>query len=487
MLGEALVALGKSPLPGSVADMWLGMQSAERPGGPEPPSSSVDLPQASNFLAFFEDRLLAAHWQLAQGHHEHARMLLNGMRETFRHSDSRLIALRLDAFDATLQYHEGHRVAAARALNALVPVLEAAGLKPEAWQLLRVLAWCQDAIGATASERGRVTAAAQALLDQMTGSLSPEDQAIYNLNKWTTEEEYLAGTVDTLIAARRQAEAGFAPLRLFRRLQVARRLHALSQRIDRFKEETAGADPIRPELLLTSFTAFARDMAAHRANTCTLKFLVLPDRVVTIERSRFRLRFGVSATSRLALRHSLRAWHEWTTGLQTDGDLQANAEKAAREVGDALQIDRALAGLPARVTALRFVPDDSLHGFPFSVLKVENQYLIERFAVSVHANDAEPVRRPPAASASALFVGVTASSGDLPALTRADEELAPFRAWAGQACVTELRGGRATRRPFSARCRPARSRTSRATGSMCGTARTKRGSCSYRTRQSARS
>ena len=231
----------------------------------------------------------------------------------------------------------------------------------------------------------------------------------------------------------------------FDAFQVARRLHALSQRIDRFKEETAGADPIRPELLLTSFTAFARDMAAHRANTCTLKFLVLPDRVVTIERSRFRLRFGVSATSRLALRHSLRAWHEWTTGLQTDGDLQANAEKAAREVGDALQIDRALAGLPARVTALRFVPDDSLHGFPFSVLKVENQDPIERFAVSVHANDAEPVRRPPAASASALFVGVTASSGDLPALTRADEELAPFRAWAGQACVTELRGGRATR------------------------------------------
>jgi tetratricopeptide (TPR) repeat protein len=411
---------------GSVARMWLGEAEEDSEPGPGLPAT-LDLPQAANYLAFFEDRLLAAHWQLGRGAVANARMLVAEMRQTFGTSDSRLIAMRLDAFEALLSYYERNYQAATASLRKLLPLYAASGLKPELWQLQRVLGWCLARTNAPKAEQDQITLITAALLEEITATLEPEDQAIYNLNKWTTDEESLAAEIDALIVARKLAEASPAPLRFYRRLQVARRLRALSERIDRFKEDAG------PRLRI------------HPRRAATLKFLVLPDRVLVIVRTRFHLRFGVSPVSRLDVRELVRAWHEWTTGLRENGDFQAESAAVARNVGAALQIAGALDSLPRRVTSLRIIPDDSLHGFPFAALKYDGKYLLERFALSIRASERQPSRRPRPKSAKALFVGVTAEAPGFPSLNLAGNELPPFRKWTGNAPLTDLRNETATR------------------------------------------
>jgi tetratricopeptide (TPR) repeat protein len=423
---------------GSVAQMWL--------GEPEPASSegaglpaSVDLPQAGNALAFFEDRLLAAHWQLARGSVSNARTLLAEMRQTFQHCDSLLIEMRLDAFEALLCYYEQNYQAAATSLRRLLPIYAGRGVKPELWQLQRVLGWCLARMNAARAEQDQLTLLSKTLLEEITSTLAPQDQAIYELNKWTSEEEYFACEIDSLAAAQRKTDATPAPLRLYRRLQLARRLHALSQRIDRFKEEIAG------ERVGASSRTFVREQLAQPRDTATLKFLVLPDRVLVIERTRFHLRFGVSSVSRLQLRSLVRAWHEWTTGLRSGGDFQAESAAVARDIGAALQINGALGCLSSRVKSLRIIPDDCLHGFPFAVLKYRDKCLVEGFALSIHASDSERARHGRQKPVKALFVGVSAEAPGFPALTLAGEELPPFRAWTREAQLTDLRNAMATR------------------------------------------
>jgi len=456
MLGraEALMATERArlasvaegvPIATSVTRMWLG-EPAEAPSDGASLPANLDLPPAANYLALFEDRLLAAHWQLGQGSVSNARVLLTELRQTFQHSDSSLIAMRLDAFDALLSYYEQNYQAAVASLRRLLPIYAQCGMKPELWQLQRVLAWCLARTNAPRADRDGLTLLSETLLSEITSTLPPEDQAIYNLNKWTTDEEYLASEIDRLVAIKKQTDISPAPLRWYRRLQLARRLHALSQRIDRFKEDVAENGVMRgPARAGSSLAAFASEQLAQPSGTVTLKFLVLPDRLLVIERGRFRLRFGVSPVSRLQLRDMVRSWHEWTAGLRKGGDYQSESAAVAHEVGVALQVSSALGSLPRNVRSLRIVPDDSLHGFPFGALKHQDQYLVERFALSIHVFGRASAQRSRRKPAKALFVGVSAGTEGFPALTSAGEELAAFRGWTGAAALTELRNETATR------------------------------------------
>jgi tetratricopeptide (TPR) repeat protein len=449
---KALMAAGRARLAslaeglsiaGSVAQIWLGEPDEHPDGGASLPSS-LDLPQAANFLAFFEDRLLAAHWQLGRGKVSNARASLSEMRQTFQHSDSRLVAIRLDAFEALLCYYEQNYETAAVSLRKLLPIYSAHSMKPELWQLQRVLGWCLARTNALPAEQAQLALLSETLLDQITATLAPADQAIFNLNKWTTDEEYLAAEIDGLIAAKKRADASLPPLRFYRRLQLARHLNALSKRIDRFKEEISGKGED------ASLLASALEQFAQPADTATLKFLVLPDRVLAIVRTRFRLRFGVSPVSRGQLRGLVRTWHEWITGLRTGGDFQAESAAVARDLGAALQIGSALDLLSSRVKSLRIIPDDSLHGFPFAALKYQDRYLVERFALSIHAAECLPDQRRRAKPAKALFVGVSAEAPGFPALTQTAEELPAFRAWTVDVPLIDLRNEAADRESVAA-------------------------------------
>jgi CHAT domain-containing protein len=443
---ERLASLAEGiPIAQSVAQLWLGA-SAEIPEQRVSLTDRLDLPQAGNYLAFFEDRLLGAHWELGRGRIQNARILFAEMRQIFGSCDSRLIALRLDAFEALLRYYEGDFDVASALLAGLMPVYSELGLKPEHWNLQRVLRWCFARMDRSRAEQEALSISSEALLEEMTTTLAPEDQAIYNLNKWTSDEEYLAAAIDRLIAEKKRAEASPAPLRWYRRLQVAKRLHVLSHRIDRFKEGLTESSAKRGVVDLDgSLRSFATEQLAHPSDAATLKFLVLPDRVVIIQRSRFRLQFGVSSVSRMQLRDLVRSWHEWTTGLRSGADLHAEAEAAAAEIGDKLQITSAISTLPSRVKSLRIIPDDSLHGFPFAALKYRNKFLVEEFSLSIQAAEREPPRTPQGKIQKALFAGVSVEAAGFPALHLAGDELGPFHQWTGQAPLTDLRDENVTR------------------------------------------
>lgn len=435
---------------GSVAQSWQGAAAdQDKPGRSLP--ENLDIPQAANYLAFFEDRLLGAHWQLGLGRVANARILLGDMRRTFGTSDSRLIALRLEAFEALLLYYEQNYEAAAAILRKLVPLYQELALKPELWQLQRLLGWCLARTHAPQGDQDALALISETLLEDITSTLEPEDQAIYSLNKWTTGEEYLATEIDALIAAQKSAQSSSLLVRPYRLLQVARRVQALAQRIDRFKEELLNRDAKSSTMRARSLRGFIGEQLALRRHEASLKFLVLPDRVLLIQRTRFRVRFGVSPISRLTLRALIKEWHEWTSGLRTGGDFLAESAQSARHLDTALQLTTALALLPRRVTSLRIAPDDCLHGFPFAVLKFQNKYLVEKFALSIQHSDYEtPAASSARRSASALFASVTAAATNFPALSMANEEAAPFLNWARKAVPVVLSNETATREKIAA-------------------------------------
>jgi hypothetical protein len=133
----------------SVTEIWRG-ERASRRGTETAPSSTdpIDLPPASNFLTLFEDRALAFRWHLAAGNLGTARRLLRDIEQCFLHTDSRLIQIRLAVMRAELAYHTDEVERAARLFASSRDELQAIGVPPELWQVLREEGWCAARLGA---------------------------------------------------------------------------------------------------------------------------------------------------------------------------------------------------------------------------------------------------------------------------------------------------------------------------------------------------
>jgi CHAT domain-containing protein len=114
------------------------------------------------------------------------------------------------------------------------------------------------------------------------------------------------------------------------------------------------------------------------------------------------LDFGLTAVTRVHLRQLIRRWHALVVlriGRASDRNLVApqaagvrnpsqnnekiakQCEQVAEELAKILKLPRLMKGLPKRVKALSFLPDDVLHGLPFAALRCDGRYLIEKFAV----------------------------------------------------------------------------------------------------------
>ena len=92
-----MAATTPSPRCGRVAETRAGCAAGGH-AGPDP----IDLPAAPNYLAFFEDRVLAVRWRAARGQLKDAATLLDRLRVVYAESDSFLIRLRLDALSGVL-------------------------------------------------------------------------------------------------------------------------------------------------------------------------------------------------------------------------------------------------------------------------------------------------------------------------------------------------------------------------------------------------
>ncbi len=465
--GESLAnAVAIAP---AVKEMWDSHHPRRDPSAAgETATPVLDLPQAGSYLAWFEDRALAFHYFLSRDLAV-AGELGEQMDAVFHHTDSFLIHVRLAVMRALLAYYRGNAAAAEHELRAAHDACTEMGLVPELYEVRRYLGWCWAKLGRSEKERQELARDTEALLNQLAGSLSGADRAVYLLNKWTVEEEALAGKTDALVALRKRRESSGWARRLGLRFQELRRLDELLVHLDghhrRLAESVVEHRTAAPEVL--DRPGLLRRLFSSPRHRVALVFLVLPDRVLIMRCGRRQLDFGVSPVTRIQVREIVGRWHELMRATAGARDivlagappLPANAAERARklaaELAAALQLPSILATLPAHVTALRLVLDDSLHGFPFAAMVHDGQYLAERWALSIAPESAELQAPPRPASSEALLVAVSrgASEHRLAPLPGVLRELDRISAWCDRSplAARQLVDGAASKAAVSAR------------------------------------
>jgi hypothetical protein len=379
----------------------------------------TDIPETDNYLARFEDRVLEFHRYLGNSDLKRAALIEKTTRAAFQYSDSILIHVRLNILKATLCYYQADLEQAEALFNASAARLRELDLIPELWQVQRFLVWCWIRLNRPEQEIRKLTEQTQELLNQMSDQMPSRDQALFLLNKWTTEEELIAGQVNQLTMLQEQLASLPFHSRWRKRLQLMSRIDALCLHLENYKRKQAQRVVKASEAVPVPKTpqSFWRRLWDHSPRRCSIEYLVLPDRVLIIRRGWLSLDFGVSAVTRVHLRQLIRRWHALNIlrigrasldrnllspksagvrNLSQDNKKQIPIAcgQVADELAEILQLPRLMKSLPKRVKALSFQPDDVLHGLPFAALRCEGRYLIERFAVctSVDREEARPAK-----------------------------------------------------------------------------------------------
>jgi CHAT domain-containing protein/tetratricopeptide (TPR) repeat protein len=429
----------------------------------------MDLPQSDNYLSFFEERALGFQWLLGRRDFGACAAYLAQLQKIFAHTDSILIKLRLRIMSGLLAYYEDDFEQAEKLLTAAQPELRRLRLLPELWQAQRMLGWCRQKLGRDETLQEESGTENARLLGAMARTLEQDDRAFFLLNKWTAEEEELAVRINRLSRMKKKLDAATWHQRLRLRWHLNAELDELLSIVDRYRDMTAQRmtrENAAPESAATGVSqqdfqatqprSFWRRLWQSKRRHATISFLVLPDRVLVVRRSRFALDFGVSRVSRIEVRNLVREWHEIiaqilagrTRGLGKRPDeeiapveasaallavLTDKAREVAERLSEILQLPSALDKLPRSTRSLTLVPDDSLHGFPFAAITHRGRYLIEHYALAfAYASDEQEPVRPVARTTmtSALLVGASRGGGRWPELPFVSEELDSIAAWA---------------------------------------------------------
>jgi CHAT domain-containing protein len=441
---------GEDRVPLSVGLMWGKGTDASSDSGLEI-VDPVHLPPAANFLAFFAERAQAVLFALATRTVAEAATRLRRVADCFAQADSLLIRLRLRALGAMVAYDQREYERAASLLQEILPQLEKLNLKPELWQDYRMLHWCSERIGWPAQERLRLREKAQTLLQELAGTLPPDQQAVFLLNKWTQEEEELNAAVQQLQQAKERMLRGSWFLRPWRLWRLWRQIHGFLHRLDGHRRLLTdriltGQDAAAPSNL--SMPSLWHRLWRHPRDRITISFLVLPDRVFVCRAGWFRLDFEVCPVTRPALRKAVAQWHARVQALKeaiaivetarskanhpnasvpradvvgldlATAEARAAAEleeleKRTAEVANQLRLPDLLANL--RLRRLTIVPDDVLHGFPFAALRLHGEYLCQNWALTIAFDrfaDYAPAAVQPVNEALTIAVSCGAAEGN---------------------------------------------------------------------------
>ncbi len=430
-------------LPPSVTNMARGRENSNStPNDVNPnyekPVDPQDLPQSNNYLAFFEDRALGFYWNLAHSLAE-TKHYLDGMIETFKHTDSKLIAVRLKTMRGLLAYYKSRQnpLKAENILNNTIPILKELGLKPDLWQVLRVKRWCAARLNRSQTEQNELILQTDAQLTEMAGTLEGADRAIYLLNKWTVEEERFKVKIEELEELEKKCKAARIN-RPILKWRLFKQLNALVTSIDAKKNVEAKRllkeeDTAEQE---KSNRSFLWDLLKPSLKKMALSFLVLPDRVFITYRRWLSFGIRVIPITRIAIREMVQQWHRLMIHLKGMRDIldkspgadirdlldnspgadiseadidgmENRAKEIAAEIAQQLQIPGILKKLPEG-SSLKIIPDDILHGYPFAAIFYEGKYLVERFSLSIDFEHHIKRKNQPAPKTSnALLVGVS--------------------------------------------------------------------------------
>jgi tetratricopeptide (TPR) repeat protein len=334
-------------------------------------------PRDADFLTWFDRRALQVRTSLGE---ESAKALLGRMRDDFAHSESPLVASRLLVLDAMVVLADARAVREVEPrrdvedlLVRAVDFLATMCLDYELYEALRLLVVHRRECGAPSETIDPLIDRAQEILERMCEGLSAAERAQFLLNKWSQDEENLALHVNRFLDRQK------AQPRSSRWLSGARDIHQLLHLAFHIRMAIGRrVDPMpRPSPLRRLFFA-----SRHRAS---ILFIVLPENVVTIRLGWLDATLRVARISRVEVRALVRRWHEAITGI-SDENPAVIASTLAERLGLAELLD-----LPRRVRSLTILPDDALHGFPFAALRLNDRYLVERFAISITH---EPFRQP---------------------------------------------------------------------------------------------
>lgn len=421
--------------------------------------------QSPNYLAWFEDRALAFQWYLSNLQFKNASDFIKKIKRVFKSTDSQFIQVQVQILSGILSYYqgtEGNDITkineAHQTLEAICPQLEEMSLNPELWQVQRVLIWCRTRLNYPLSEIEALTTSTNLLLEQMTSSLTPEDQVFYLLNKWTADEEYIAAQINQLQRLQLKLSKTIFFLRPWLQWQLMQKLNALVEHIDCYKDALAKRTikGERSQVQLLPPGSLLLRILTHPKNRVTLSFLILPDRVLVVKTSQFLFDFHVIPTTRLAVRNIVRHWYKNIDSTNGGRDMKLTSNNdyeqqmtSANEVGqqitdnlaDLLQLPQILERIPKHIQALTIVPDDILHGFPFACITYKGKYLIKHYALAIaYESKDKPIRpkRPIPLKKQALVIGISNGNKHFRPLPGVKRELQHINKWLDEHQIKHL-------------------------------------------------
>ncbi|WP_414622796.1 CHAT domain-containing protein [Calothrix sp. CCY 0018] len=410
--------------------------------------------QSSNYLAWFEDRALAFQLLLSELKLDDASNLLEHINKVFEYTDSQVVKIRIRVLSATLVYYQGTNnnnlkqiEKAHLILSKICLKLELMGLKPELWQVQRIMIWCRTRLNYSPAAVEALTLSANQLLEQITITLPPTEQVFYLLNKWTADEEYIASQINQLSRLKLRLNRVNLFQRLWLRFQLIRRLNFLVEYIDKYKDALAKRTT-KPERTIDKILpskSFWLRFIAHPKDRITLMFLILPDRILIIKTGLFLFDFNVIPTTRIKVRNCVKQWYDCIQGFDGYRDIGVGnnlnynqkmiavsqvGQDVTENLADMLDLPKILQQLPKRIRALTVIPDDILHGFPFAAITYKNKYLIQTYAVSIayelKSKSIKPLSSP---RKQALVVGVSKQIQQFQALPGVNRELEQVVQW----------------------------------------------------------
>jgi tetratricopeptide (TPR) repeat protein len=429
-----------------------------------PPPPAAKPPAPADFFAAYEERSLLFQLYLSADQRGKAAELLSQLRLTARTCDSTYIEQHLAMLGLLYLAAIQAPIPANYPYKPILDCFTTAQLLPTLWQLRQLLVHtplvAEEARTAWIIENQR-------LLEQITESLPPIMQTLFLLNKWSPNEEYLAALSTGVLQQKHDTQTQSFGWRRWRgQWQLMGAIHSFQENANRYKDYLArtvgkGETPGSFDFSQQEQKGLWGKLWRQPYHRLTISYLVLPDRIIIVSRSFLRMRVHVTYISRVVLRQLVfdlrdRLYPKGATrgimlASRPSVDPSVTIETLAQQLGDILQLDTILRAHGQRdpgqgahgqhdpgqrdtgqrahkprarrqkIRRLTFVPDDVLHGFPFTLLTAGGEPIAKKITVAISVDD-QVTKQPPVKfrGKTALLAGVARGVpglDDLPAVT----------------------------------------------------------------------
>ena len=337
-------------------------------------------PRPTDFFAAFEEKALLLQLYLSGDQPEKAAEIFSQLRLTSSGCDSGYIQRHLGMLELLFFSATQQPVRAGYPFKDILECFSSAQLLPVLWQFRQLVVHTPLI---PEEEKPGWMMENQRLLDQITNSLPPMMQTLYLLNKWSPNEEYLAALSNDLMQRKHSihdVKSIFRRWRLKWNLMAA--IHNFQENANRYRDYLAReiVKGSRPGMF--NFSPDRKDLLGKLCRQpfrqLTMAYLVLPDRIVIVSRSLLRLKVHVTYMNRIALRQLVFDVRDRlfpggaTRGIDLSGwpkvDPSITIGQLSQQLDQILQLDSILKAHGRRIRRLTLVPDDVLHGFPFTLL-----------------------------------------------------------------------------------------------------------------------